>query len=124
MAKKIINVKPATEIELQFEEGRSLTLKFDVKALLNFNDLEDGLNGFVKEKSLPIMCAKVIYVGAKANDENFTYDEALKITSELDPGTITDIINEFSDSMGSSKNEVKSEHQKKLTMEFFEKIMK
>ena len=45
MAKKTINVKPVSEIELQFEDGKSLTLRFDVKALVNFNDLKGGLTG-------------------------------------------------------------------------------
>jgi hypothetical protein len=124
MARKTINVKPVTELELQFEDGKSLTLRFDVQALLNFNDLEGGLTGAIKEKSIPIMCSKVVYIGAKAVDENFTYEEAVKITSELDPSTIVDIINEFNESMGTTKNEVQSEAQKKLMKEFIESLSK
>lgn len=124
MGKKIINVKPVSEIELQFEDGKSLTLRFDVKALLNFNDLDDGLNGFIKDNSLPIMCSKIIYIGAKSVDNDFTYDEAYKITSQLDPSTITTIINEFNESMGTVKSEVQDEAQKKFMTEFLNKIMK
>lgn len=124
MARKTINVKPVSELELQFEDGKSLVLRFDTQALLNFNELEGGLTGFIKEKSIPVMCSKVVYIGAKATDGNFTYEEALKITSELDPGTIMEIINEFNESMGTSKNEVQSELQKKLMAEFVKNLAK
>lgn len=124
MSKKKINVKPVSELELQFEDGNIVTLRFDVKALLNFNDFEDGLTGFIKDASLPTMCSKVIYIGAKSLDDNFTYEDALKITAELDPCTITEIINEFNESMGTSKNELQGEYQKKLMEQFVRQIVK
>lgn len=124
MAKKTINVKPVSEIELQFEDGKSLTLRFDVKALVNFNDLKGGLTGFIKEKSLPTMCAKIIYIGAKAIDDNFTYEEAIKITSELDPGTVLAIINDFSESMGTLNNGGQNEVIKKYMEEMVKSLVK
>lgn len=122
MAKKIINVKPVTELELQFEDGKSLCIVFDTEAISNFNDLEGGIKGFIEEKSIPEKCAKVIYTGAKSRQPDFTLEEARALVSELSPVTITEIMNEFNENMGATKNEVQSELQKKLMKEFVETL--
>lgn len=109
--KKVINVKPLNEIELQFEDGKSLTLKFDCEALTRFNDIAKD---FYKNKSIPEMCAKVIYIGAKT----ITLEEARAIVANLDISSIIEIINEFNESMGVSLDEVKGEHAKKLMAQF------
>lgn len=116
--KKIINVKPVTELELQFESGETLSLRFDVKAISNFNEIEGGINDFLKEMSMPEMCAKVIYIAGVSNNSELTLERARVITSNLDPMTITEIMTEFNISMGSGKNEVQKEIQKKLMEQF------
>lgn len=113
--KKTINVRPITEIELVFEDGKSLQLKYDVKALLFFNDVADGL---FQDPSIPEICAKVVYIGAASNTEGFTIEEARTIVSNLDPETITVIIDEFTKGMGLQSNEVSKELQKKLMDRF------
>ncbi|MDF2609046.1 MAG: hypothetical protein K0R92_520 [Lachnospiraceae bacterium] len=122
--KKRINVQPVTEIELVFEDGSSLDIKFDAEAISNFNELDGGITAFIKEDKLPERCAKIIYVGARSYKQDFTLDEARKITSELSPITITEIVSEFNESMGAAKNGVQSEMQKKLMEDFTKLIMK
>lgn len=122
MSKRIINVLPVSELELQFEDETKLTLVFDMAAIANFNDLEGGMTAFVKENNIPERCAKIIYIGAKSGDHNFTLEKARTLVSQLSPVTITEIMNEFSESMGVSKNGVQSELQKKLMEEFLKSM--
>lgn len=111
--KKVINVKPLNEIELQFEDGKSLTLKFDCEALLRFNDIAKD---FYKDKSIPEICAKVVYIGAKT----ITLEEARAIVANLDPGSIMEIVSEFNESMGVSLKGAQKEYAKKLMAQFLE----
>lgn len=122
--KKTINVKPVDEIVLQFESGESLTLRFDVEALTHFDDLDGGLKSFFNEDKIPERCAKILYIGTKSSNPNFTYEKARAIVSELSLPTITEIINEFNESMVTTKDGVQSELSKKLIAQFLNKIMK
>lgn len=116
--KKIVNVKEATELELQFQDGKIINLRFDVSSLLNFNNLDGGLENFFKDASIPEMCAKIVYITGANHNDGLTIDESRKIVSNMDPLTITEIINEFSESMGMAKNELQGELQKKLMTQF------
>jgi hypothetical protein len=113
--KKRINVKPLTELELVFEDGKNLELVYDVKALLHFNELA---NEFLKDPTIPEICAKIVYIGGADRNESFDLEEARKVVACLDPETITIIINAFNETMGAGKNEVQKDLQKKL-MEMF-----
>lgn len=124
MARKVINVKPPTELELQFEDGRSLLVVFDTEAYMNLSELGGGLTGFASEKSLPEQCAKIIYSGATSRNRDFTIEESRVLVSNMDISSITDIINEFSESVGMTKNGVQSELQKKLMEQFVQMITK
>lgn len=118
MRKKSVNVKEPTELELKFEDGKSLTLLFDVEALLKFNDLPGGLAAFVNEQSIPERCAMVLYIGNK----DLEIDEARKLVSNMDPGSITEIMLEFTTSMGATNNQMLQELQKKTMQEFMVKM--
>lgn len=122
MARKRICTLPVDELDLEFEDGKIITLRFDVEAMINFYDFDDGVASIIEEKSIPKLCAKIIYIGAKNQTTGFTYDDALKITSNLSPITITEIINEFNESMGNAKNGIQSEQQKKLMEDFLIKM--
>jgi hypothetical protein len=122
--KKTISVKPVTEIELQFEDGNSLDIRFDAEAISNFSELDGGLTAFINEDKLPERCAKIIFVGARARRADFTLEEARAVVSTMAPTTITEIVFEFNESMGATSNGVQSELQKKLMAQYLEKIMK
>lgn len=114
MAKKVIKVKPVTEIELQFEDGRSLCVVFDTLAFYYLSELNDGNLGFSTDEKLPEQCAKIIYAGAKERKPDFSLEEARALVAELNIGTITEIMLEFGEGMESLKDEAQKEHQKKL----------
>lgn len=123
MARKRINALEVEEIELAFRD-KIIVLRFDMESITNFEDLEGGYSGLINSKSKTIQCAKIIYAGAKNNNDNFTYEEALNIVSALSPRTITEILQEWGDSMIDAKKAGQSELQKKLMSDFLEKMFK
>lgn len=122
--KKSINVKPVTELELQFEDGKVIHVVFDTETFSNFNDLEGGLLGLAGETSLSEQCAKIIYAGAKSRNQGFTLEDSRMLVSNMDIASVTEVINEFSESAGMVKNGVQSELQKKLMEQFVQMIAK
>lgn len=123
MARKRINALEVEEIELAFRD-KIIVLRFDMESITNFADLEGGYSGLINSKSKTIQCAKIIYAGAKNNNDNFTYEEALNIVSALSPRTITEILQEWGDSMIDANKAGQSELQKKLMSDFLEKMFK
>jgi hypothetical protein len=116
--KKTFSVKPVNEVELRFEDGKSIILMFDVNSLMNFSEIDGGINSILKEKSISELCAKIIFAAGAHYNEGFDLQEARRIVSELDIQTVTDIINEFNQSVGVTQNEVQTELQKKLMAQF------
>lgn len=116
---KRINVKPVSTIELAFEDGTIIEMKFDAEAIMNISSMEGGISSIMKMKSITEACAKIIYAGTTSTNTNITLEEARKIVSNLDIGTITEIMEEFSDNAYAGKtNEEKKELQKNLMREF------
>lgn len=119
--KKKINVKPITELELCFEDGKIVELVFNTEALMNFTEIGEITNiSKLSKTNLPELCAKIIYSGAVVKDGNFTLDEARKIVSNLNVSTITEIIQEFNDNMDTGEN--RAEYQKNLMREFLQNL--
>jgi hypothetical protein len=69
-------------------------------------------------KSHPEICARIIYSSALSSHPDFTLDKARAIVCEMSPSSITDIELEFYESIGSTKNGVQKELQKKLMLDF------
>jgi len=115
--KKKITVKPITELELCFEDGKIIELVFNMEALMRFTEVGEITDiSKLTKTSLPELCSKIIYAGAIVKDDSFTLDEARKIVSNLDAGTVTEIIQEFTGNMDTGEN--KAELQKNLMREF------
>ena len=123
MAKKRINALEVEDIELAFRD-KVIVLRFDMESITNFEDLEGGYVGFIKDKSRSIQCAKIIYIGAKNNNDDFTYEDALNIVSVVLPSTLTEIEEEFINSMIDANKVGQNEIQKKLMSDFLEKMFK
>jgi hypothetical protein len=120
--RKTINVKEPTELELKFEDGKSLILKFDMEALSNFYEMPEGLNGFIHEESMVERCAMIVYISGLAQDNELTMEKSRAIVANMDPASITDVVTEFMLSMGGSNNELIKELQKKTMQEFLQKL--
>lgn len=120
--KKSIKSKKPTEIELEFEDGNSLSLIFNAEAISNFNELENGLKSFITEDSFSERCAKIIYIGALDRHPDLTIEKARILVSQMDFNSLMEITNEFTGSIGSN-GEI-SKMQKKLMEQLLNKIMK
>lgn len=99
MAKKIMTCKAAPEIELQFDGGDSILLRFDIKCLTNIQELEGGLQEFVK-KNVTEMAVALVYAAGKDNNNNFDEQKACGIIANMSIENITEIINTFQESIG------------------------
>lgn len=119
--KKSFNVEEATEIELKFNNGESLNLAFNVRALSFVNDkCIGGLKKFFNMKSTAEYGAKILYVTAKAGNNEITLEKARELTVTIKPTIISEIINEFNSACLDSGSE---DTQKKMVSELVKEIM-
>lgn len=110
MKRKISNIRPTQTITLEFEDGIEKELKFNAYTIFILDEeFEDGsLPLLVKAIKKPYLDgSKIIYAGLKACDETITYEEAKKITTMLDVGTILEIITMANDSVTPIENNKK-----------------
>lgn len=116
MAKKIMACKAAPEIELCFDGGESILLRFDIRCLMNIQELEGGLGEFMK-KNVAEMAAGIVYAAGKGinGDKDFTEEKARALISGMSLGDLLDIIKTFEESIGETKND---ENAKKLMAQF------
>ena len=76
MAKKIMTCKAAPEIELQFDGGEAILLRFDIRCLSSIQELEGGLKDFLK-RGIPEMAAVIIYAAGKDCESHQHYEYPL-----------------------------------------------
>ena len=107
MKRKVSNVRPTQTITLEFEDGIKKELKFNTYTMFLLDEeFGDGsMVLLVKAIKKPYLDgSKIIYAGLKACDETVTYEEAKKITTTLDVGTILEIIKLANDSVTPVEN--------------------
>lgn len=114
MAKKIMTCKAAPEIELQFDGGEAILLRFDIRCLATIQEHEGGLKDFLKN-SLPEMAAIIVYGAGKDINDGFDEQKARTIVANMSIENITEIINTFQESVGQTTND---ETAKKLLAQF------
>lgn len=110
MAKKIMTCKAAPEIELQFDGGEAILLRFDIRCLSSIQELEGGLKDFLK-RGIPEMAAVIIFAAGKDINKDFDEDKAREIVANMSIENITEIIKTFQESVGVKGGE---EEAKKL----------
>lgn len=120
MSKKIMQCKPAPEIELVTEEGETTTLRFNVNMWANLQDIEGGLEA-LRTLSMPEICAVIVLAAGKDNNEDFTLEKARKLVAFLDITNVNQIIETFSDSVG-ARLENLTDEQKKTIFHFLRAI--
>lgn len=120
MAKKVMTCKAAPEIELQFDGGESILLRFDIRCLVNMQEVEGGLKEFMK-KGIAEMAAAIVYAAGKDINDNFDEEKARAIISNMSIDNITEIVKTFEESIGSTGNE---EEAKKIMAQLLGKKLK
>ena len=117
MSKKIITCKEAPEIEIQMDGGDTALLRFDINCLTNIQELDGGLEGFMKLNAAE-MAAALVWCAGKNHTEDFTEEKAKKMVACMSPEDVLSIIEEFTDSMGVKGNEGEV---KKMVAQFLKK---
>ena len=123
MARKVIACKPAPEIELEFNGGERILLRLDVQALMEIQGIDGGIDNIIG-KSVPEMCAAIIFGAGVNNNDNFTYERAREITCQLSYETISEIYTEFVEAMTTGYKEGREEIAKKAMAQYLNKIMR
>ena len=101
MAKKIMTCKAAPEIELQFDGGEAILLRFDIRCLTNLQELDGGLRELLN-KGIAEMAAAIVYAAGKDINDNYDDIRAREIVSNMSIENVTEIVHTFEDSLGSS----------------------
>lgn len=121
--KKTYNVKPITEIELVFEDGSKIDLSFDARATYHLTT-DFSLKDIANNPSIPEFCAMILYSASVENNKDITIDKARELVSQMDLETITNIVLDFQEASGVSKNEQMKELQKKTMENFISNLSK
>ena len=117
--KKTIQCKPVDEIDLVFESGEVITLRFDTESWMYLQEIQIDLSEVFEGKfSITEQCAMVIYAGSHGSVE---LEKARQLVSNLNLATIQEIINEFGGSYG---KEISDDQIKKVMAQFLSKKMK
>lgn len=110
-----INVKPVQEILIKLK-NKEYVCSFNMLAMANMQEalgtLTDGEN--LTNISPAHMCAFVLYSGIKANDDNFTMDEAKALAMQIGPGAYGEIIGLFNESVTDTMNDKDRKQLKKM----------
>lgn len=127
MKRKVSNIRPAQIFTLEFEDEVKKVLKFDARTIFILDEeFEDGsMVILVKAIKKPYLDgSKVIYAGLKACDEDMTYEEAKKITTMLDVGTIMEIVTMANESVTPIENNKKKATLTSEELEILSQIFK
>lgn len=115
MAKRIMTCKAAPEIELQFDGGEVILLRFDIRCLSNIQELEGGMEGFLK-KTFTEMAAAILYAAGKDLNDGLDELKARELISKMAIENIVELIEIFQESVGAKGGN--DEVAKKLMAQF------
>lgn len=111
---KKITARPANEIEIQFADDTIMLATFNIKAMRYMMEML-----YEKEKvaaDIPIeeFGAVIIYSGIKANNHEFTIEEANALALSINPADLNEIINSYNESTGIMDQETEEAVTKKV----------
>ena len=115
---KIYTVKPIDTITLNFEDGASIVLRFDTKAIYHLTKDYD-LKKLFKSGNPEEICGAIIYSASVEQSDDMTKERALWIENNIHPTMLQNITNDCLESLGTDMKE----EQKKTMQEFLEKIL-
>lgn len=110
-----INVKQVPEVCIKLKD-KSYICSFNMLAMAN---MQEAFGTFEGDENLANispahMCALVLYAGIKANEENFTMEEAKALAMQIGPGAYGEIIGMFNEAVTDSMNEKDKKILKKM----------
>ena len=108
-----IAVAPANEVEIQFSD-KSFVATFNMKAICYMQEELIRLNKDMEEIPIVEFGAIVLYAGIKANQEDYTMEEARALALAIRPADLNDIISDYLDSAGVVDKELDDAIAKKV----------
>jgi glutamate 5-kinase len=101
---KKISTKPIETLAIEFVDGTVKELKFSAYAMMVLDEEFEGFIAIAKEaKTKPfINGAKLLYVGVKAVDEKFTYNDAKRLVVNMSVEDIAEIFTFATETLGST----------------------
>lgn len=121
MAKRITAL-PAEEICIEFKD-KELIATFNMRAVGYMQ--QELLKKKSKKSSILEFGAVVLYGGIKANNPNFTIEEARALSVAMNPSSLNEIIEIYAESAGSpAENELLDEAKKKILAQMITNLAK
>ena len=117
---KTINVREIDEIKISTKD-KEYICSFN---MLSMAYIQEQL-AFIKKEWIDLspgdLCRLVLYGGIRANDEDFTYEDAGVIARAMSPGAYVEIMNAYHSSVMSDLDKKKQSEIKKLTAQYMAK---
>ena len=117
---KTINVREIDEIKISTKD-KEYICSFNMLSMAFIQEQLALINKEWIDLSPADLCRLVIYGGIRANDEEFTYEDAGVITRALSPGAYTEIMSAYHSSVMSDMDKKKQAEIKKLTAQYMAK---
>lgn len=98
---KTYKVTPAEVIGLEFEDGHTIALKFNTRAMEYLGEVISDRG--ISPSDLAYFNAAIIYAGVKTCDPNFTFEEAENLfvqLQEMQPSALNGVLNAYFESTG------------------------
>lgn len=109
MSKKI-NVKPIETLTFEFEDGKTVDLKFSAYAMMILDDEFEGFSKLFETAKDKLFSngAKLFYAGMKACNEEVTLDTAKQIVMKMNSADILEVFMFAQDTFGDYVDESKN----------------
>ena len=116
---KKICVKEANQVEIQFLD-RTFLATFNMKAVMF---MQEELNKIgLKQISFVQFAAVVLYAGIKANDDDYTMEEANALALTISPADLNSIVEEYVESVNGVSLAENEEQLKKVVAQILGKV--
>ncbi|WP_143318926.1 hypothetical protein [Clostridium sp. HBUAS56010] len=121
MARRI-TAMPVEEIIIAFND-KEMVATFNMKAVSYMQ--QELFKSKKKKNSITEFGSLVLYGGIKANDPNFTIEEARALALTINPSSLNEIIEAYTESIGASaENELLDEAKKKILAQMITNLVK
>lgn len=120
--KKIV-CKPIESIQIELND-KEYICSFNMIAMANMQEELGKLDCNLDEISPARMASMILYSGIKANEPDFTMDEAVALAMNMGPANYGEVMSIYSEAVTNSMNAEEKAMQKKLMAQYVASVMK
>lgn len=121
---KKITARPANEIEIQFADDTIMLATFNIKAMRYMMEMLYEKEKVAADMPIEEFGAVIIYSGIKANNPEFTIEEANALALSMNPADLNEIINSYNESTGIMDQETEEAVTKKVIAQILTALAK